>query len=134
MSEESEAKVRSSKGFFNLEHHQYMNNSASAATFPRKNMSFVEGKKLAEYRRSLSCQAGNGKKVLSISYFSLESFLLLLCLTASLLLLPLILPPLPPPPFMLLLLPILILLLLMFLAFMPSSNLRNVSYTYVSSP
>ncbi|XP_070004601.1 ARGOS-like protein [Nicotiana sylvestris] len=107
-----------------------MNNNSASAAFPRKNISFVEGKKLAEYKRSLSSQ-----KVLSISYFSLESFVLLLCLTASLLLLPLILPPLPPPPFMLLLLPILILLLLMFLAFMPnSSNLRNVSYTYVSSP
>ncbi|KAK4359719.1 hypothetical protein RND71_021948 [Anisodus tanguticus] len=123
MSERSEAKLRSSsKGFINLEqHHQYMKNSA----FPRKNIG-VEGT-TQEYRRSQS-----GKKVFSISYFSLESFLLLLCLSASLLLLPLILPPLPPPPFMLLLLPILILLLLMFLAFMPS-NVKSVSnYTHVS--
>lgn len=139
MSERSEAKLRSSKGFINLEgHHQYMsnimdmkktvNNSAAASAFPRKNNKFgVEGTKLIS--RSLS-QSGNGKKVFSISYFSLESFLLLLCVSASLLLLPLILPPLPPPPFMLLLLPIFILLLLMFLAFMPS-NLKNVSYKYV---
>ncbi|TMW99215.1 hypothetical protein EJD97_002890 [Solanum chilense] len=77
-----------------------------------------------------SRRSTNGKKVFSISYFSLESFLLLICLSASLLLLPLILPPLPPPPFMLLLLPIFILSLLMFLAFMPS-NIKNVSYKYV---
>ncbi|KAK4343906.1 hypothetical protein RND71_037000 [Anisodus tanguticus] len=118
MSERSEAKLRSSsQGFINLEqHHQYMSNSA---TFPRKQ----------EYRRS---QSRNGRKVFSISYFSLESFLLLLCLSASLLLLPLILPPFPPPPFIFLLLPILILLLLMFLAFMPS-NIKSVpNYTYVS--
>lgn len=138
MSERSEAKLRSSKGFVNLEgHHQYMSNimdmkttvNNSAAAFPRKNNNNKIGVEGTKFSRSLS-QSGTGKKVFSISYFSLESFLLLLCLSASLLLLPLILPPLPPPPFMLLLLPILILLLLMFLAFMPS-NVKNVSYTYV---
>lgn len=67
----------------------------------------------------------------SKSYFSLESLLVLICLTASLVILPLILPPLPPPPLMLLLLPIGILAVLMILAFMPS-NLRDLtSYTYV---
>ncbi|KAK4727202.1 hypothetical protein R3W88_032119 [Solanum pinnatisectum] len=83
-----------------------------------------------QYMMNNSRRSANGKKVFSISYFSLESFLLLICLSASLLLLPLILPPLPPPPFMLLLLPIFILSLLMFLAFMPS-NVKNVSYKYV---
>lgn len=59
----------------------------------------------------------------TMSYFSIESLLFLICLAALLLLLPLILPPLPPPPpFMLLMIPIFILLLLMVLAFMPSSN------------
>ncbi|MCD7465200.1 hypothetical protein HAX54_000778 [Datura stramonium] len=141
ISERSEAKLRSSKGFINLEgHHQYVSNimdmkttvNNSAAAFPRKNKNnnnYKIGVEGTKFSRSLS-QSGTGKKVFSISYFSLESFLLLLCLSASLLLLPLILPPLPPPPFMLLLLPILILLLLMFLAFMPS-NVKNVSYTYV---
>ncbi|KAL0907320.1 hypothetical protein M5K25_021721 [Dendrobium thyrsiflorum] len=63
---------------------------------------------------------------LSLGYFSVESFLLLACLTASLLFLPLILPPLPPPPVMLLLLPIGILLVLLILAFM-HSDMRDVS-------
>lgn len=76
----------------------------------------MEGKKM-EYNRSFT--QGHGKKMLSKSYFSLESIILLLGLTASLLLLPLILPPLPPPPFMLLLVPIFILVVLMILAFMP---------------
>lgn len=48
----------------------------------------------------------NSRKTFPLSYFSVESLLVLLCLTASLLLLPLLLPPLPPPPFMLLLVPI----------------------------
>ncbi|KAB2048135.1 hypothetical protein E1A91_A13G095600v1 [Gossypium mustelinum] len=69
---------------------------------------------------------GGGRKSLQAKYFSLESLLLLICLTASLLILPLILPPLPPPPFMLLLLPIAILTVLMFLAFMPS-NVRDIT-------
>ncbi|KAL2529858.1 ARGOS-like protein [Forsythia ovata] len=63
-------------------------------------------------------------------YFTLESLLLLVCLTASLLFLPLVLPPLPPPPFMVLLVPICLLVLLMILAFMPS-NIQDVTYTYV---
>ncbi|GAB2294206.1 hypothetical protein Dimus_028424 [Dionaea muscipula] len=59
-------------------------------------------------------------------YFSLESLILLMCLTASLLILPLILPPLPPPPSMLLLLPIGILAVLAVLAFMPC-KVRNIA-------
>ncbi|PON32455.1 Auxin regulated protein [Parasponia andersonii] len=94
----------------------------------------VDGRKMEyQYHRSLSqvgIGKGSGRRLLPASYFSLESLLLLICLTASLLILPLILPPLPPPPFLLLLLPIGILLVLMFLAFMPS-NVRDITYTYV---
>lgn len=89
------------------------------------------GKK-SDYNHHLHHHQGN-KRLLrtSKSYFSLESLLVLICLTASLVILPLILPPLPPPPLMLLLLPIGILAVLMILAFMPS-NLRDLtSYTYV---
>ena len=105
-------------------------------TGARKNVnpSMAEGKridynrgKIMEYQRSLS--HGNARKLLPASYFSLESLLLLICLTASLLILPLILPPLPPPPFLLLLIPIGILVLLMILAFMPS-NVRDMTHTY----
>ncbi|GMH28610.1 hypothetical protein Nepgr_030453 [Nepenthes gracilis] len=85
-------------------------------------------KKKIDYQRSSS--QVNGIKSLRASYFGLLSFLLLMFLTASLLILPLILPPLPPPPFMLLLLPIGILALLMLLAFM-SSNVRDLTYTYM---
>ncbi|KAJ0035760.1 hypothetical protein Pint_26474 [Pistacia integerrima] len=81
-----------------------------------------------EYHRSYS--QGTSRRLLPANYYSLESLLLLICLTASLLILPLILPPLPPPPFMLLLLPIGILAVLMVLAFMPS-NVRDITYTYV---
>ncbi|EEF29048.1 conserved hypothetical protein [Ricinus communis] len=88
----------------------------------------VEKKKM-EYQRSLS-QGSSGRRLFPASYFSLESLLLLICLTASLLILPLILPPLPPPPFLLLLLPIGILAVLMILAFMPA-NARDITYTYV---
>ncbi|KAK9288995.1 hypothetical protein L1049_017466 [Liquidambar formosana] len=87
----------------------------------------IQGKKI-DYQRSFS--QGNTRRLIPANYFSLESLLLLVCLTASLLILPLILPPLPPPPFMLLLLPIGILAVLMILAFMPS-NVRDVTYTYV---
>ncbi|KAJ9187175.1 hypothetical protein P3X46_002661 [Hevea brasiliensis] len=87
----------------------------------------VEKKKM-EYQRSMS--QGSGRRLFPASYFSLESLLLLICLTASLLILPLILPPLPPPPFLLLLLPIGILAVLMILAFMPT-NARDITYTYV---
>ncbi|KAK1294521.1 hypothetical protein QJS10_CPA16g00029 [Acorus calamus] len=69
---------------------------------------------------------GDGKA----SYFGVESFLVLLCLTASLLLLPLVLPPLPPPPFLLLLLPIGILGLLLVMAFMPS-DIRGIASSYL---
>lgn len=86
--------------------------------------------KKVELQRTLSHGKGSGRRLLPAGYFSLESLLLLVCLTASLLILPLILPPLPPPPFMLLLLPIGILGLLMVLAFMPS-NARNIANTYV---
>ncbi|CAB4319307.1 unnamed protein product [Prunus armeniaca] len=78
--------------------------------------------KTMEYRRTLSHGRGSGRRLLPASYFSLESLLLLICLTATLLILPLMLPPLPPPPFMLLLLPIGILAVLMILAFMPSNG------------
>ncbi|KAH7681176.1 hypothetical protein IHE45_05G042900 [Dioscorea alata] len=68
---------------------------------------------------------GSGTKK---TYFSIESFLLLVCLTASLLILPLVLPPLPPPPLMLLLLPIGILLVLLLLGLMPSDVRDITSY------
>lgn len=129
--ESSEAKLRSNNGFINLEHKYFSNImdlkrvNNSAAVQRKIN---VQGKK-TDY--SSSFKQENSKRMLSMSYFSLESVLLLLCLTASLLLLPLILPPLPPPPFLLLLLPIFILLLLMILAFMPNSNVRNVTHSYL---
>ncbi|XP_018437102.2 ARGOS-like protein [Raphanus sativus] len=69
-----------------------------------------------------SSQSSRPRKLITASYFSLESVLVLVGLTASLLILPLILPPLPPPPFMLLLIPIGIMVLLMVLALMPSSS------------
>lgn len=75
-------------------------------------------------------QHGLDRKAFSSNYFSMESFLVLICLTASLLILPLILPPLPPPPFLLLLLPICILVVLMVLAFMPS-DVRNIASPYL---
>lgn len=75
-------------------------------------------------------QHGLDRKAISSNYFSMESFLVLICLTASLLILPLILPPLPPPPFLLLLLPICILLVLIVLAFMPS-DIRNIASSYL---
>ena len=86
--------------------------------------------KAIEYRRTLSHGRGSGIRLLPASYFSMESLLLLVCLTATLLILPLMVPPLPPPPFMLMLLPIGILGVLMILAFMPS-NVRDLTYTYV---
>ncbi|CAA7050554.1 unnamed protein product [Microthlaspi erraticum] len=79
-----------------------------------------------EYFRTLSSQ-NSPRRLISASYFSLESMVVLVGLTASLLILPLILPPLPPPPFMLLLIPIGIMVLLMVLALMPSSNAKHVS-------
>ncbi|CAN8286555.1 unnamed protein product [Cochlearia groenlandica] len=80
-----------------------------------------------ELFRTLSSSSQNStRRLISSSYFSLESMVLLVGLTASLLFLPLILPPLPPPPFMLLLIPIGIMVLLMVLAFMPSSLAKHV--------
>lgn len=111
--ESSEAKLR--------QHHQYFSNIMDL-----KNSDVV----IRKNETSRSFTQGHGKKMLSMSYFSLESIILLLGLTASLLLLPLILPPLPPPPFMLLFVPIFILVVLMILAFMPS-NSRNVTYSYL---
>lgn len=83
-----------------------------------------------EYFRTLSSQ-NSPRRLISASYFSLESMVVLVGLTASLLILPLILPPLPPPPFMLLLIPIGIMVLLMVLALMPSSNAKHVSSSYM---
>nr|DAD25075.1 TPA_asm: hypothetical protein HUJ06_026539 [Nelumbo nucifera] len=82
--------------------------------------------------RSLSQgnRPANSRKSFPACYFSMESFLVLTCLTASLLILPLILPPLPPPPFMLLLLPIAILAVLMILALMPS-DVRDIASSYI---
>lgn len=73
---------------------------------------------------------GNNRIGVGSEYFSLQSFLVLLCLTASLLILPLILPPLPPPPFMLLLLPVGIFVVLLVLAFMPS-DVRGIASSYL---
>ncbi|KAJ0258489.1 ARGOS-like protein [Hirschfeldia incana] len=87
-----------------------------------------------EYVRTLSSsQSSRPRKLITPSYFSLESMLVLIGLTASLLILPLILPPLPPPPFMLLLIPIAIMVLLMVLALVPSSsyNTKHVTNTYM---
>ena len=92
-------------------------------------MAMNEGKKM-EYNNRSYLSRENSRRLIPASYFSLESLLLLICLTASLLILPLILPPLPPPPFMLLLLPIAILAVLMILALMPS-NVRDLTYTYM---
>ncbi|KAF8101268.1 hypothetical protein N665_0208s0053 [Sinapis alba] len=87
-----------------------------------------------EYIRTFSSsQSSRPRKLVTTSYFSLESMVVLVGLTASLLILPLILPPLPPPPFMLLLVPIGIMFLLMVLALVPSSsyNTKHVTNTYM---
>lgn len=72
----------------------------------------------------------NSQRPFPSSYFTVESFVILGCLTASLLVLPLLLPPLPPPPFLLLLLPIGILVVLLILAFMPSDT-QNIASPYL---
>lgn len=72
----------------------------------------------------------NRRKSFPANYFSVESFLMLLCVTVSLLILPLILPPLPPPPALLLLVPIGMLVVLVVLAFMPS-DVRNIASPYL---
>ncbi|PRQ45995.1 hypothetical protein RchiOBHm_Chr2g0084361 [Rosa chinensis] len=129
------ADVRLSKGFIDLQAHCSSCLHMDVKARPQGD----EGHKIEHqqhhqrsslYHRSLSHGRGSGRRLLPASYFSLESLLLLVCLTATLLILPLILPPLPPPPFMLLLLPIGILAVLMILAFMPS-NVRDLTYTYV---
>ncbi|KAK3035390.1 hypothetical protein RJ639_032918 [Escallonia herrerae] len=118
--------IHEAQGLIYLRSIMNMKTMTNTTAFPRKGSTgFVEGKTI-EYHRSFS--QGHGKRIWPASYFSLESLLLLVCLTASLLILPLILPPLPPPPSMLLLLPICILGVLMILAFMPS-NVRDIAQT-----
>ncbi|XP_010524206.1 PREDICTED: ARGOS-like protein [Tarenaya hassleriana] len=90
----------------------------------------LEKTKKHEIRRTMSAQ-NSPRRLIPASYFSIESLVLLVGLTASLLILPLILPPLPPPPFMLLLVPIGILAVLMILAFIPTSNPKNVACSYL---
>ncbi|KAL9272133.1 hypothetical protein AKJ16_DCAP22422 [Drosera capensis] len=126
-----ESDLRSSRGRV-LDHES---NNIGTDVIMRKNrtsittsMPLVEGKK-REYQPMFT-QLNSRKSFNKSSYFSLESSLLLMCLTASLLILPLILPPLPPPPSLLLLVPIGILALLVILAFMPSSKVSKMSEKY----
>ncbi|KAJ9173919.1 hypothetical protein P3X46_017006 [Hevea brasiliensis] len=129
--EHPESETRLSRSIINLQDHcsgNIMDGRSRKMTFTAQTtapLPRVEKKRM-EYQRSLS--QGSGRRLFPASYFSLESLLLLICLTASLLILPLILPPLPPPPFSLLLLPIGILAVLMVLAFMPT-NPRDIAYT-----
>lgn len=129
--EQSRSRLALPKGLINLQD-QPLNSSsimdtktANPTAYRRTGVRLVEARKM-EYRRPLS--QGQGGKM--SRYFTLESLLLLVCLTVSLLILPLVLPPLPPPPFLLLLLPICMLVVLLFLAFMPS-NVLDATYTYV---
>ncbi|KAJ0977037.1 hypothetical protein J5N97_012511 [Dioscorea zingiberensis] len=78
--------------------------------------------------QGISSSSSSSSSSTKKSYFGIESFMLLVCLTASLLILPLVLPPLPPPPLMLLLLPICILLVLLLLGLMPSDVRDITSY------
>lgn len=126
-SEKSESNLRLHKGIINLQD-RYSTSIMDGRVVRKIGTPIPSEKKKVEYNRTFS--QGSSRRLFSASYFSLESLLLLVCLTASLLILPLILPPLPPPPFMLLLLPIGILGVLMVLAFMPS-NVRDITYTYV---
>ncbi|CAN6823541.1 unnamed protein product, partial [Brassica oleracea] len=119
------------------QHHSWTNKKIMDTTRDnRKDMSFRGSAQAPmmskqEYIRT-SSQSSKPRKLVTASYFSLESVVVLVGLTASLLILPLILPPLPPPPFMLLLIPIGIMFLLMVLAFMPSSsNANHVTNTYM---
>ncbi|GAB4825669.1 hypothetical protein Ancab_008542 [Ancistrocladus abbreviatus] len=128
--EVEETDLRLPKGLINhssskiiMDRRMRSSTTATAAATP-----MVDEVKRRDHQGSFS--QANVKKPFKVSYFSIESLLLLICLTASLLILPLILPPLPPPPFMLLLLPIGILALLMILAFMPC-NVRDLTYTYM---
>ncbi|XP_057781221.1 protein AUXIN-REGULATED GENE INVOLVED IN ORGAN SIZE-like [Salvia miltiorrhiza] len=125
-SEHPRSRPALSKELINLQD-QYLN---SIKDVRRSRNGYLEVKKMDydhhHQRRSLISQ-GHGKRI--FRYFTLESLLLLVCLTVSLLVLPVVLPPLPPPPFLLLLLPIFILALLMLLAFMPS-GVREVAHAY----
>ncbi|GKU92293.1 hypothetical protein SLEP1_g6041 [Rubroshorea leprosula] len=127
---QSESNRKLSSTIINLQDRYSGHSSYIMEARARKNPTPPPIEKNKEYTRSLS--QGGGRRLLPAraSYFSLESLLLLTCLTASLLILPLILPPLPPPPFLLLLLPIVILAVLMFLALMPS-DVRDLTNTYV---
>lgn len=125
-----EVDIRLSKGFIDLQAHCSSGLDMDVKARPQGDEHQHYHQRSSLYHRSLSHGRGSGRRLLPASYFSLESLLLLVCLTATLLILPLILPPLPPPPFMLLLLPIGILAVLMILAFMPS-NVRDLTYTYV---
>ncbi|CAL5414242.1 unnamed protein product [Camellia sinensis] len=76
------------------------NKAAAPFSFPKMRPTttpplVVDGKKVL-YHRSFSQGQGHARRIFP---FSIESSLLLVCLTASLLILPLILPPLPPPAF-----------------------------------
>ncbi|KAL9437382.1 hypothetical protein AB3S75_023275 [Citrus x aurantiifolia] len=124
-SDNSESRQRLSKSIINLQD-RYPSSIMDRRV--RKIATPPVEKRKVEYHRSYS--QGASRRLFSASYFTLESLLLLVCLTASLLILPLVLPPLPPPPFLLLLVPIGILAVLLVLAFMPS-NVRDITSTYV---
>jgi uncharacterized membrane protein len=72
----------------------------------------------------------SNKENMNSGYFSTGSFLALVFVAVSLLLLPLLLPPLPPPPSLLLLVPLAILLLLVVVAFI-TSDIRQVTSSYL---
>ncbi|KAL9432156.1 hypothetical protein AB3S75_027221 [Citrus x aurantiifolia] len=122
-SDNSESRQRLSKSIINLQD-RYPTSIMDRGV--RKIATPPVEKRKVEYHRSYS--QGASRRLFSASYFTLESLLLLVCLTASLLILPLVLPPLPPPPFLLLLVPIGILAVLLVLAFMPS-NVRDITST-----
>ncbi|KAL0739697.1 hypothetical protein Bca4012_081210 [Brassica carinata] len=138
--------IREISSLQNVQHHSSSNNNNNKIMDMRrdnrKDMTFrgpAQAPMMSkqEYFRTLSSQ-NSPRRLISASYFSIESMVVLVGLTASLLILPLILPPLPPPPFMLLLIPIGIMVLLMVLALMPSSssssgssNAKHVTRTYM---
>ncbi|URD74419.1 auxin-regulated protein involved in organ size [Musa troglodytarum] len=93
----------------------------------RERRTLIEGPRV-EFMRSQS--QANAPRRFHSSYYTVESFLILLCLTVSLLILPLILPPLPPPPFLLLFIPICMLFMLLFMACMPS-RAQDVTSPYL---
>ncbi|WOL04464.1 protein AUXIN-REGULATED INVOLVED IN ORGAN SIZE-like [Canna indica] len=73
---------------------------------------------------------GNGWRGFVSSYFSAETFLILVWLLATLIFLPLLLPPLPSPPILLLLVPVGILVMLLILAFLPS-DVKSITSSYL---